>query len=116
MFHFPHDQRSPRGLSADLGTPITFSVGFVFYWNLFYALALVIVMIAQGCFRGVGKAHDYLAQTKCHDPYIVLVSTSVINVVSDFMILVIPITAIWGLHMAREKKIKLGAIFAMGLL
>ena len=73
-------------------------------------------MIATGCVGGVGKAHYYLAETKCQDPYIVLVSASVINVVTDLMILIIPIAAIWGLHMAREKKIKLGAVFAVGAL
>ncbi len=32
------------------------------------------------------------------------------------MILVILIAAIWGLYMAKEKKIKLSAVFAVGSL
>lgn len=30
------------------------------------------------------------------------------------MILVIPIVAIWGLHMSKEKKFRLSAVFAVG--
>ena len=52
----------------------------------------------------------------CINQYAVLVSASGINVMSDLMILVIPIVAIWGLHMSREKRIKLSTVFPVGLL
>lgn len=52
----------------------------------------------------------------CVNEYAVVVCASVINVVSDLMILVIPIAAIWGLHMNKRRKIKLSAVFAVGLL
>lgn len=92
------------------------SVWFVFYWNLLYAIVLIIVMVANSCVGDHGKARNYLTDTGCQDPHLILISTSVISVVSDLMILVIPIATIWGLHMAREKKIKLGAVFAVGSL
>ena len=52
----------------------------------------------------------------CVNQYAVVVCASVINVVSDLMILVIPIAAIRGLHMNKRRKIKLSAVFAVGLL
>ncbi len=64
----------------------------------------------------VGKAEKVARGENCINQYAVLICASVINVVSDLMILVIPIVAIWGLHMSKEKKIKLSTIFAVGLL
>lgn len=52
----------------------------------------------------VDKAEKVAMGEECLDQYAVLICASVINVVSDLMILVIPIVAIWGLHMAKEKK------------
>ena len=88
------------------------SIWFVFYWNLLYAIALVLTVITE-C---VGKPDSVIREDKCVNQYAVVVGASVINVVSDLMILIIPIAAIWGLHMSREKKIKLSAVFAVGLL
>ncbi|KAF6218247.1 hypothetical protein HO133_006209 [Letharia lupina] len=88
------------------------SIWFVFYWNLLYALALVLT-VATEC---VGKADKVARGDQCLDEYAVLICASVINVVSDLMILVIPIAAIWGLHMAKEKKLRLSAVFAVGSL
>lgn len=87
------------------------SIWFVFYWNLLYALALVLTVLTE-C---VGKAILVARGESCLNEYAVLVCASVINAVSDLMIPLIPIMAIWWLHMAREKKIKLSAIFAVGL-
>lgn len=91
---------------------IWWSIWFVFYWNLLYALALVLT-VATEC---AGKAEKVAMGEECLDQYAVLICASVINVVSDLMILVIPIVAIWGLHMAKEKKIRLSAVFAVGSL
>lgn len=89
-----------------------FSIWFVFYWNLLYAIALVLT-VATEC---VGKADRVARGEECLDQYAVLICASVINVVSDLMILVIPIVAIWGLQMAKEKKLRLSAVFAVGSL
>ena len=53
---------------------------------------------------------------QCVDEYAVLICASVINVTTDLMILVIPIVAIWGLHMPAAKKWRLSAVFAVGTL
>ncbi|CAD6590843.1 MAG: hypothetical protein ASARMPREDX12_004751 [Alectoria sarmentosa] len=91
---------------------IWWSIWVVFYWNLLSALALIITAATE-C---VGRADKVSKGEECLDQYAILVCASVINVVSDLMILVIPISAIWGLHMAKEKKLKLGAVFAVGSL
>ena len=58
-----------------------------------------------------------MAQGKqCLDEYAVLISASVINVTTDIIILVVPIVAIWGLHMPSEKKWRLSTVFAIGTL
>lgn len=63
-----------------------------------------------------GKADKLSRRKHCLDQYDILVSASVINDVSDLMILVIPIAAIWGLHTPKKKKMKLTAVFAVGSL
>ena len=46
----------------------------------------------------------------------VFVAGGTINVVSDFMILLLPIVEVWRLHMSKERKIGVSAVFATGLL
>ena len=38
------------------------------------------------------------------------------NVLSDFMILILPMIAIWNLQMANTRKVGVAAVFATGLL
>ena len=97
--------RSPR-------TGIFWAIWFVFWWNLLYALALVLT-VATEC---VGQGEKVARGEERLDQYAVLICASVINIVSDFMILIIPIVAIWDLHMARKQKIRLYAVFAVGSL
>lgn len=42
------------------------------------------------------------------------IASSVINVITDVVMLVIPLVAIWNLHMATRRKVGIGAIFAVG--
>ncbi len=93
-------------------TPIWWSIWFVFLWNLLYAIALVLA-VALEC---VGKAALVAEGKECVDGYAVLICASVINVTTDIMILIIPIVAVWGLHMAAEKKWRLTTVFAVGTL
>lgn len=93
-------------------TPIWWSIWFVFWWNLLYAIALVLAV----AFECVGKAALVAEGKQCVNGYAVLICASVINVTTDIMILIIPIAAVWGLHMAAEKKWRLTAVFAVGTL
>lgn len=84
----------------------------VFWYNLLYALALVLTVSLQ-C---VGKPAAVAERGECLNQYAVLICASVINVLSDLMILIIPVAAIWGLQMAKSKKIRLSLLFAFGSL
>lgn len=91
---------------------IWWAIWFVFWWNLLYAIALVLTV----AFQCTGKGALVAAGKQCVNQYAVLICASVINVTTDLMILVIPIAAIWGLHMSVQKKWRLSAIFAVGTL
>ena len=60
-----------------------------------------------------GKAALVAEGKDCVDEYAFVICASVINVTTDIMILIIPIMAVWGLHMAAEKKWRLTAVFAV---
>ena len=100
----------PRTTNAQ--GPIFWSIWFIFFWNLLYAVVLVLAV----AFECVSKATLVAAGKQCVDEYAVLVCASVINVTTDIMILVIPMMAIRGLNMNRGKKRRLYAVFAVGLL
>lgn len=93
-------------------TAIFWPIWFIFWWNLLYAVALV-VTVATEC---VGKSDIVARGGECLDEYAVLICASVINVVSDLVILIIPITVIWNLQMSVETKVRLSALFAVGAL
>ncbi len=48
------------------------------------------------------------------DSFALFIASSVINVITDVVMLVIPLVAIWNLHMATRRKVGIGAIFAVG--
>ncbi len=93
-------------------TGLWWSIWLAFWWNLLYAVALVLAV----AFECVGKDVLVAQGKQCVDEYAVLISASVINVTTDVIILVIPIIAIWGLHMPSEKKWRLSTVFAVGTL
>lgn len=86
------------------------SIWLTFWWNLLYAIALVLAV----AFECVGKDALVAQGKQCVDEYAVLISASVINVTTDLLILIVPIAAIWGLHMPTEKKWRLSTVFAVG--
>lgn len=93
-------------------TGIWWSIWVAFWWNLLYAIALVLTV----AFECVGKESLVAQGKQCVDEYAILISASVINVTTDVIILVIPLAAIWGLQMPTEKKWRLSTVFAVGTL
>ena len=91
---------------------IWWAIWFVFWWNLLYTVALILTVSTE-C---VGKEDKVAKGEECLDQSALVILATVINVVSDLMILIIPIVAIWGLQMAREPKLRLSAVFAVGLM
>lgn len=79
------------------------------WFNLLYCVSLVLVLILQ-C---VGKKE--VAGQSCVDSFALFIASSVINVITDVVMLAIPLVAIWDLHMATRRKVGIGAIFAVGI-
>lgn len=57
-----------------------------------------------------------LKEGHCVDITAVLIIGAMINVISDFAILVLPIGKIWQLHMSPRRKLGITAVFSAGLL
>lgn len=62
------------------------------------------------------KAWNPMLPGKCLDTGVMMISTSVINLLSDASILVLPMRGIWDLHMSMRKKLGVAGIFTTGLL
>lgn len=45
----------------------------------------------------------------------IIIATAIFNIISDIAILVLPVSALWKLQMARKKKIGITLLFATGL-
>lgn len=89
-------------------TTIFYAIWFVIWFNFFYCVALVLTVLLQ-C---VGKKE----KTNCIDTFFLLVTASTINVLSDLVMLVIPLNSVWKLHMSRKQKYGLSIVFAVGTL
>ena len=88
---------------------------FYFIWavilfNVLYCIALVLTVLLQ-C---AGKKET--PGTTCINTYALLVGASTINVASDTAIFIIPLVAVWNLHMATRQKLGLSVVFAVGVL
>lgn len=53
-------------------------------------------------------------ESKCLDQQAALIADSVISVVSDFIILVMPLPLTWSLQMSRNKKLRIMGILSAG--
>jgi preprotein translocase subunit SecG len=80
----------------------------VIWFNLLYSVALILVVLLQ-C---VGK-HPAPGES-CVNENMVLVGASVINVLTDLMVLVIPVAAVSRMQMARRTKLGVLVVFAVG--
>lgn len=52
----------------------------------------------------------------CINYDVAALATGSVNVISDFLILLLPLLAIWRLRMAPKRKLGISAVFATGLL
>lgn len=52
----------------------------------------------------------------CYNIEAIRKATGVFNVISDFAILLLPLSSIWKLRMERKKKLLVSAVFAIGFL
>lgn len=89
-------------------TKIFYAIWAVIWFNALYCISLVLTVILQ-C---VGKVET--PGTTCIDTYALLVTASTINVFSDVIMVIIPLSAVWGLHLPVKRKLGLSVIFAVG--
>lgn len=64
-----------------------------------------------------GEVHLGLdIHNRCTNINAYLIGTSVINVILDFWVLVVPLPVVWTLHLSNERKIALSGILLVGIL
>ena len=90
------------------------SIHFLIWSNLLFYLAIMLAQIMECLPRE--KIWDPTVPGHCIDFTAVLIAGAVINVISDFLILVLPIGKIWQLQMSPKRKLGVSAVFTAGLL
>lgn len=93
----------------------TYWIIHVIIWlNVLFYLSSTLVEIL-GCLPR-DKIWNSAVSGYCVNLPAVLTSGAVINIVSDFSILILPIGKVWQLQMTLKRKLKVSAVFAAGLL
>ncbi|OCL09637.1 hypothetical protein AOQ84DRAFT_353935 [Glonium stellatum] len=64
-------------------------------------------------FAAILQAKDY-PDAKCIDELIILIVPSILNIVTDIIILILPISTVWSLQMSRRRKIGVVAVISFG--
>lgn len=59
---------------------------------------------------------DKRVKGRCVNPHVLYLVTAVVNVISDFYLLLLPLPAIWHLHIPLMRKIGLMLAFSAGSL
>lgn len=95
----------PKGVFRCL---IWHTIQVVLWLNFLYTVGLV-GAIALQC-----VPYNKPYGTICLDQRMVLVSASIINIISDLLILLIPIASVWNLNMGSRRKWAVWAPFAVG--
>ena len=96
------------------GSKTYYAIHFIIWFNFLFYLANLPTEIWTCIPRE--KIWDPTIDGKCLDNDAIIVTGGVINVVSDFGILLIPLVSIGRLQMPRAKKIGVMAVFATGFL
>ncbi|ROV90416.1 hypothetical protein VSDG_08426 [Cytospora chrysosperma] len=97
----------PKGVSRSL---FWWVIQAVVWLNFLYTVGLILAIALQ-C---VPYHKPY--GTTCENQYMVLISASIINIISDLLVLVIPMASLWRLNMSRKRKWAVWALFAFGTL
>lgn len=84
------------------------------WFNAAFYLADTIIEIAACVPREKIWNHD--VPGRCLNIDVMILATAVINTVSDISLLVLPIFAVWRLHMRTSQKLGISAVFMAGLL
>ncbi|PYH47458.1 uncharacterized protein BP01DRAFT_414345 [Aspergillus saccharolyticus JOP 1030-1] len=88
-------------------------VQMLIWMNFLFYLADTIVKVCE-C-RPRSKIWDQAIPGQCISINIPILVTSIVNVVSDFMMLLLPNVCVWRLQMTWRTKMGLSAVFAAGI-
>lgn len=58
--------------------------------------------------------YDFSVPAKCINTVQFYWASAVLNVITDFLILVLPMPVVWKLHMSLRRKIGVSLLFVMG--
>ena len=86
-------------------------VSSIIFISLIYACFFALTVVTTVKCVSLAALVDYPI---CRNTYPIALSNSVFNVVTDFWILLLPIPSILGLHLDKQRKIGLLAIFGTG--
>lgn len=95
----------PKGVSR---SGLWWTIQVVVWLNFLYTVGLILALALQ-C---VPYHKPY--GNSCVNQYMVLISASIINIISDLLVLVIPMASLWRLNMSRRRKWAVWALFAFG--
>ncbi|MCJ1476024.1 hypothetical protein MMC13_004688 [Lambiella insularis] len=85
---------------------------FFIWFNAMFYVAIFLSNIFQ-CWP-VSAAWLPVRESTCINVNFSLIITAAINVLSDFALLILPLYAIWHLHMPRQRKVSISLAFAAG--
>lgn len=95
----------------------------LFFWVSHTVLALNLAFYIAGFFMEVFACtprekiwNKLVIGGTCLDWISGIITSGVINMISDVVILILPQTVIWKLHISKEKKIGISVLFAIGIL
>ncbi|KAH6658332.1 hypothetical protein BKA67DRAFT_533487 [Truncatella angustata] len=91
-------------------TTLWWIIQVVLLLNLLYTIALILLVALQCVPYGLPWG------TTCINQWLLLVISSIVNIISDTAVLVIPWASVWKLQMARKRKWAVWALFAFGTL
>jgi hypothetical protein len=85
-------------------------MGFVFLWSLGNILQVFLIC------RPFAATYDPTIKSKCGNQVVSFIAIGAFNVITDAIILTLPIPTIWGLKMSRSARLGLSAVFLIGLM
>ncbi|KAK7698062.1 hypothetical protein SLS64_012940 [Diaporthe eres] len=96
----------PKGVTR---SSLWWIIQVVVWLNFLYTVGLILALALQ-C-----VPYNKPYGSSCVNQYMVLISASIINIISDLLVLIIPMASLWRLNMSRRRKWAVWALFAFGI-
>lgn len=86
------------------------AMGFVLLWSAGNILQVFLIC------RPFAATYDPLIKGECGNQVVSFIAIGAFNVITDVIILTLPIPTIWGLKMSSSARLGLSAVFLIGLM